>query len=63
VYDDPTTARPADYFDLYDNVGDLVAVGWFDRFGIRRVAVDRGLVEEKNDLEGVFVTLVEGDSI
>lgn len=63
VYDDPTTARPADYFELYDNDGDLVAVGWFDRFGIRRMAVDRGLVEEKNDLEGVFVTLLEGDSI
>ena len=63
VYDDPTTARPADYFELYDNDGDLVAVGWFDRFGIRRIAVDRGLVEEKNDLEGIFVTLLEGDSI
>jgi hypothetical protein len=63
VYDDPTTARPADYFELYDNDGDLVAVGWFDRFGIRRMAVDRGLVEEKTDLEGVFVTLLEGDSI
>ena len=63
VYDDPTTARPADYFELYANDGDLVAVGWFDRFGIRRMAVDRGLVEEKSDLEGVFVTLLEGDSI
>ena len=63
VYDDPTTARPADYFELYDNDGDLVAVGWFDRFGIRRMAVDRGLIEEKSDLEGVFVTLLQGDSI
>jgi len=63
VYDDPSTTRPADYFELYDNDGDLVAVGWFDRFGIRRMAVDRGLVEEKTDLEGVFVTLLEGDSI
>jgi hypothetical protein len=63
VYDDPTTARPADYFELYDNDGDLVAVGWFDRYGIRRMAVDRGLVEEKSDLEGVFVTLLQGDSV
>jgi hypothetical protein len=63
VYDDPGTARPADYFELYDNDGDLVAVGWFDRFGIRRMAVDRGLVEQQDDLEGVFVTLLEGDSI
>ena len=63
VYDDPTTPRPADYFEVYDNDGDLVAAGWFDQFGIRRMAVDRGLVEEKGDLEGVFVTLLEGDSI
>ena len=63
VYDDPTTPRSADYFEVYDNDGDLVAAGWFDRFGIRRMAVDRGLVEEKGDLEGVFVTLLEGDSI
>lgn len=63
AYDDPTTARPADYFELYDNDGDLVAVGWFDRYGIRRMAVDRGLVEEKSDLEGVFVTLLQGDSV
>src|SRR2546428_2065916 len=27
VYDDPTTKRPADYFELYDNPGDLIAVG------------------------------------
>jgi hypothetical protein len=63
VYDDPATARPEDYFELYDNDGDLVAAAWFDRFGIRRMVVDRGLVEEKSDLEGVFVTLLEGDSI
>jgi hypothetical protein len=63
IYDDPATPRPEDYFELYDNAGDLVAVGCFDRFGIRRMAVDRGLVEEKADLEGVFVTLLEGDSI
>lgn len=63
VYDDPITPRPADYFEVYDKDGDLVAVGWFDRFGIRRMAVDRGLVEEKGDLEGVFVALLEGDSI
>lgn len=63
MYDDPNTPRPVDYLELYDNDGDLVAVGWFDRFGIRRMAVDRGLVEEKKDLEGVFVTLLEGESI
>ena len=38
------------------------AVGWFERFGIQRLAVDRGL-EDEDKLEGVFVLLSEGDSI
>ena len=63
VYDDPTTKRPADYFELYDTDGDLLAVDWFDRFGIQRMAVDRGLLEKTLKLEGVFVVLIEGDSI
>jgi hypothetical protein len=63
VYDDPTTKRPADYFELYDNPGDLIAVGWFDRFGIERMAVDRGLVEGTYKLEGVFVVLIDGDVV
>ena len=63
AYDDPTTKRPADYFELYDSTGNLVAVGWFDQFGIQRVAVDRALVDGKNELEGVFVALSEGDPI
>jgi len=63
VYDDPTTKRPADYFELYDSTGDLVAIGWFDRFGIRRMTVDPGLLDGTDDLEGVFVSVVGGDSI
>jgi hypothetical protein len=63
VYDDPATDRPADYLELYDDTGHLLAVGWFDRFGIERVAADRGFVEGKNDLEGVFVILLAGDSV
>jgi len=63
VYDDPTTQRPADYFELYDSTGDLVAIGWFDRFGIRRMTVDRGFLDGTEDLEGVFVSVVGGDSI
>lgn len=63
VYDDPTTERPADYFELYDKPGDLIAVGWFDRFGIERMAVDRGILDGEDELEGVFVSLLEGDSI
>jgi hypothetical protein len=63
VYDDPTTKRPADYFELYDRDADLLAVGWFDRFGIERIAVDRGLVNGADELEGVFVAFLDGDSI
>ncbi len=63
IYDDPTTKRPADYFELYDADDDLFAVSWFDRFGIQRVAVDRGLLEEADKLEGVFVILLEGEPL
>ncbi len=63
VYHDPTTKRPADYWELYNSTGDLLAVRWFDRFGIERMAVDRGLLGEAGELEGVFVPLLEGDSI
>ncbi len=63
VYHDPTTKRPADYWELYNSEGDLLAAGWFDRFGIERMAVDRGLLEESDKLEGVFVLLLDGDSI
>ncbi|MGH7771800.1 MAG: hypothetical protein ACREQA_06140 [Candidatus Binatia bacterium] len=63
VYDDPATERPADYLELYNRTGGLLAVSWFDGFGIQRTAVDRGLIEETDELEGVFVLLLEGDSI
>ena len=63
AYDDPTTKRPVDYFELYDSTGELVAVGWFDQFGIQRVAVDRGLLENGDKVEGVYVFFLEGDSI
>lgn len=63
VYDDPRTARPEDYIELYDNGGQLVAVGWIDRFGIQRISVDRSLLEKRDDLRGVFVTVVDGVAI
>jgi hypothetical protein len=63
VYDDPATRRPADFLELYDDTGHLLAVSWFDRFGIERVAADRGFLEGKNQLEGVFVILLDGDSV
>jgi hypothetical protein len=62
VYDDVTTERPADYWELYNKEGDLLAVSWFDRFGIKRTAVDRGIVEERDQLQGIFVVvLLDGD--
>jgi hypothetical protein len=63
VYDDPSTQRLEDYLELYDREGDLVAVGWFDRFGIQRMAVDRALVDGDEELQGVFVTVVDGELI
>jgi hypothetical protein len=63
AYDDAATRRPADYLELFNNVGALLAVGWFDRFGIERLAVDRALVEDGDKLEGVFVLILTGDSI
>jgi hypothetical protein len=63
VYDDVTTQRPTDYWELYDKQGDLLAVSWFDRFGIQRTAIDRGIVEQKSQLEGVFVVVLDGDSM
>jgi hypothetical protein len=63
VYDNPVTPRTEDYLELYDSGGELVAVGWFDQFGIRRMIVDRGLVEGEDRFQRIFVTLVSGESI
>jgi hypothetical protein len=63
AYDDAATARSADYLELYNNAGALLAVTWFDRFGIERLAVDRALAEDTNKLEGVFVLVITEDSI
>jgi len=63
VYDDPATQRSEDYLDLYDSDGDLVAIVWFDRFGIQRIAVDHAFLEGREDLQGEFVTVVDGEPI
>ena len=62
IYDDLNTKRPEDYLELYDIGTNLVAVGWFDRFGIRRIA-DRGLFDGGSILQGVFVTVLDGDAL
>ena len=61
VYDDVTTERPVDYWEIYNQDGELLAVSWFDSLGVRRTAVDRGIVEEKGELEGIFVVVLDGD--
>ena len=63
VYDDPETKRSEDYLELYDNDTNLVAVRWFDRFGIERITVDRSLFDDESKLQGVFVTLLSGESL
>jgi hypothetical protein len=63
AYDDSATSRPGDYLELYNSTGDLLAVSWFDAFGIERLAVDRALVEDGGHLQGVFVLLVTGHSV
>ena len=61
VYDDPQTRRSVDYLEFYDGAGSLLLVSWVDSFGIRRTAMDRGLLqEEASRLEGVLVLLLEG---
>ena len=60
VYDDVTTERPADCLEVYDNAGHLLVIGWFDKFGIQRMAVDRGLLDG-DKLEGVFVVMSDGE--
>jgi hypothetical protein len=61
VYDDVTTERAADYWEIYNQDAELLAVIWFDSLGVRKTAVDRGIVEEKDKLEGVFVVVLDGD--
>jgi hypothetical protein len=63
VYDDESTERPADYWELYDNEGALLAARWFDQLGIKRTAVDRGFLEAAGEPEGILVVVLNGDSI
>jgi hypothetical protein len=60
VYDNRATKRVGDYSEIYNAAGDLVAVVWYDNFGILRSAVDRGVILNK-PLEGVFVLVLDGE--
>ncbi len=61
IYDDPRTETQTDYVELYDGAGGLVSVSWLDPFGIRRTAMDSGLLAgEVSELQGLLVLLTEG---
>jgi len=38
-------------------------VGWFDKFGIQRLAVDRAFIDGAAKFQGTFVRVVDGDFI
>jgi hypothetical protein len=63
IYDNPMTPRADDYLELRDDRGQIVAISWFDRFGIRRLTVDRGFLKGATKFERIFVTLVSGEPI
>ncbi len=64
IYDDPRTEAATDYMEMYDGAGGLVSVSWFDPHGIRRTAMDFGLLQEEAEgLEGVLVLLLEGEAL
>jgi len=51
VYDDAATKRIGDYAEIYNLKGALIAIIWFDQFGILRTAIDRGLSFTKEMLK------------
>ena len=55
--------KPEDYFEFYDRETNLLAVGWFDRFGMQKLAIDRGLFDGSSRLQGVFVTRPDGKAL
>ena len=63
IYDNPETTKPVDYIEFYDAVGNLLQASWIDKYGIRRTAIDRGLLQEEGSrLEGVLTLISEGIS-
>ena len=64
AYDDPQTRWALDYLEFYDEAGNLLLASWVDSFGVRRTAMDSGLLqEEPSRLEGVLVFILEGDAV
>ena len=63
VYDDASTKRAVDYAEVHNPAGDLLAILWFDRFGILRTLVDQSLILNKDNVEGVMVLVLDGDLV
>jgi len=63
IFDNPATRRSADYLEVYDITKRLVAIVWFDSFGIQRTVIDRALVDGGRKLEGVLVSILEGEPV
>jgi len=61
IYDDPNTKNPGDLRMYYDNAGDILVMYWFDKFGIGRLALDRGVFERSQKPQKEFVVFLEGD--
>jgi hypothetical protein len=60
-YDDPDTQRPVDYLEVSDSAGNLLFIGWLDRFGIARSAIDRGLLEDEGaTIHRILLLIPEG---
>jgi hypothetical protein len=63
IYDDPLTPRRTDRLEMYERDGGLIAIAWFDEFGIERLVVDRALIDGGNEIEGIFVAVLIGEPI
>ena len=64
LYDDPRTNAETDYVEIYDHTGGLVSVSWLDAFGIRRTAMDSGLIAgDDSELQGLLVLLTDGTKL
>ena len=62
-YDDLQTKLKIDYVELYDLSGNLLLVSWIDRFGISRLAMDRGLFKEHPVVDRVLVLMTSGTEL
>ena len=64
LYDDPTTGRPVDYAEAYHPAGTLLAIAWYDQFGIPRRADDANLKDPTSSGPArVFVMAIDPKSL